>query len=212
MARFGYHISNLTRREKYEEIEHILDKRLKGWDKPPTPFESDGTVRQQYIKSTEDGTQTEVTLVKNITESNITVYSDIELKFLKFDGALLLLRDIPPMVLFIILHYAFIGNKISESIRIWQIEKILPTYLVCIIILTIINLLTLKPLSVRRERARVRIIQLGGPATIISFFAIMFYLVKDWDFYGTFIKLISSPCPAVWLSLFLACKINKNMR
>ena len=81
MALYGYKISNFTKAKKYAEIEALLDKKLKGFEKQSYEFEKDGSVRQDYVRKYEDGTETTVTLAKNITESSIVVLTDITLKF-----------------------------------------------------------------------------------------------------------------------------------
>ena len=86
MALYGYKISNFTKAKKYAEIEALLDKKLKGFEKQSYEFEKDGSVCQDYVRKNEDGTETTVTLAKNITESSIVVFSDIPLKFLRNGG------------------------------------------------------------------------------------------------------------------------------
>ena len=99
MALYGYKISNFTKAKKYAEIEALLDKKLKGFEKQSYEFEKDGSVRQDYVRKNEDGTETTVTLAKNITESSIVVFSDIPLKFLRNGGWCLLTADILPMLI-----------------------------------------------------------------------------------------------------------------
>ena len=105
MALYGYKISNFTKAKKYAEIEALLDKKLKGFEKQSYEFEKDGSVCQDYVRKNEDGTETTVTLAKNITESSIVVFSDIPLKFLRNGGWCLLTADILPMLIFTALYW-----------------------------------------------------------------------------------------------------------
>ena len=113
MALYGYKISNFTKAKKYAEIEALLDKKLKGFEKQSYEFEKDGSVCQDYVRKNEDGTETTVTLAKNITESSIVVFSDIPLKFLGNGGWCLLTADILPMLIFTALYW--FGMKLYRA-------------------------------------------------------------------------------------------------
>lgn len=69
MALYGYKISNFTKAKKYAEIEALLDKKLKGFEKQSYEFEKDGSVRQDYVRKNEDGTETTVTLAKTLPKA-----------------------------------------------------------------------------------------------------------------------------------------------
>ena len=116
MALYGYKISNFTKAKKYAEIEALLDKKLKGFEKQSYEFEKDGSVRQDYVRKNEDGTETTVTLAKNITESSIVVFSDIPLKFLRNGGWCLLTADILPMLIFTALYWFGMHGRRQSSI------------------------------------------------------------------------------------------------
>ena len=87
-------------------------------------FGDDGSRTQIYRKKTDDGEQV-VTLVKNITESGVMVFSDIPLPSLRKGGIILYLRDLPWMIAFAALYW--VGYPVLLS-KVPQIEYRLTTY------------------------------------------------------------------------------------
>lgn len=188
MAMYGYKVSGLSRSERYFETEKLLDKKLKDYEKLNSSFEEDGSRKQIYRKTAEDGTISEVTLIKNVTESGIMVFSDRELKFLKFGGAYMYLRDIPAVVIFCLLYYRaaeyFVSPKIAPNI-----SSLVLNIAVCIAAVVIISILTYNLLNTDRYHLRIRIIQSGFPITLI--------LPLYW-----FVKLINRyPPMALWYEI-----------
>ena len=117
MALYGYKISGFAGNERYEEAAAYLDRRLKGFERKNEEFDADGSRTLHYERLTPEGTVQEVTLVKNVTESAVMVFSDIPMKSLKHGGILLTLRDIIPMTVFGALYYLlfWINSIVSIS-------------------------------------------------------------------------------------------------
>lgn len=229
MAVYGYHISNLPRQEKFEEVEKYLDKKLKGWEKPNIVFEKDGTIRQRYIKkndesntnadndtSSEENTNeenkdtTEVVLVKNITECNITVYSDIELKFLKFDGKLLLLRDVIPTVIFAAVQWILMRWVIFLACY-GTLSRYIALSAALVFVTVIINFATVKLLHVRRNMLRVRLIQYGGIFTAFPFLYHISRLFARYSLTAVMGNLMVTPILVVSLAMLITCFLYSKM-
>lgn len=161
MALYGYKISNFTKAKKYAEIEALLDKKLKGFEKQSYEFEKDGSVCQDYVRKNEDGTETTVTLAKNITESSIVVFSDIPLKFLRNGGWCLLTADILPMLIFTALYW-FGMNYIVQLIAWAPTEQYISFLLIAAVIMLGVDLIAAKLLMRRRSLARTLWIETAG--------------------------------------------------
>ena len=172
MALYGYKISNFTKAKKYAEIEALLDKKLKGFEKQSYEFEKDGSVRQDYVRKNEDGTETTVTLAKNITESSIVVFSDIPLKFLRNGGWCLLTADILPMLIFTALYW-FGMNYIVQLIAWAPTEQYISFLLIAAVIMLGVNLIAAKLLMRRRSLARTLWIETAGIFSLPIFFWIL---------------------------------------
>ncbi len=171
MAQYGYKLSGLARSEKFFEAEHYLDKRLKGFEKDNAVFADDGSRTQVYRRKSDEGEQT-VTLVKNITESGVLVFSDIELKDLKHGGIILYLRDILWQAAFAALYWiGYPKSKSTMPIGIMMSRlKPIGTCLVISIAVALLMIVTYKLVAVRRTPARVRFIQTGGVFSIVMMF------------------------------------------
>lgn len=147
--------------KKYAEIEALLDKKLKGFEKQSYEFEKDGSVRQDYVRKNEDGTETTVTLAKNITESSIVVFSDIPLKFLRNGGWCLLTADILPMLIFTALYW--FGMNYTVQLIAWApTEQYISFLLIAAVIMLGVDLIAAKLLMRRRSLARTLWIETAG--------------------------------------------------
>lgn len=173
MAEYGYLISNLPRNEKYTETEAFLDKKLNGFEKDNAVFENDGSMRQVYRRTEEDGSVTEISLVKNITESSIVVFSDIPLKYFQKGGAVLYVRDIVPSVIFGAFYWAGIGTTLMRAFM-YGSRTYIPIFLVTLVFSVVINMMSLEKFSENRSLLRVQIIQMGSVFIIVP--AIVFGL------------------------------------
>ena len=207
-AQYGYKISGFARSEKFFETEKYLDRKLKDFQKDNASFADDGSRTQVYRKTTEDGEQT-VTLVKNITESGVMVFSDIPLPTLRHGGIILYLRDIVWMVAFAGVYwvgYPLLLNKfrsIIAHLTRWG------TMAAAAVVIAFLMLATYNPVSVRRTPARVRFLQLGGFFSIIlgihDLGSMVFSRINDYRSF--FNNLALSPLSALligWLLVHLA--------
>lgn len=182
MAQYGYKLSGFARSEKFFEAEHYLDRRLKGFTKANATFTDDGSRTQVWQRTAEDGTEQTVTLVKNVTESGVIVFSDIELKELKHGGIIMYLKDIPIQAAFAALYwYGFIKLRSTPvyGILITRAKIAGLVAIIGLVYAAIIGLST-KIISIRRTPARTRWIQTGGPFSIVA----ILYLLWSWTFKG----------------------------
>ncbi len=200
MPLYGYKISGLARSEKYFEAEKLLDRKLKGFSKDNAVFAEDGSITQRYFRENEDGTLTEVTLVKNITETAVLVFSDIPLKYLKFGGKLLYLRDIIPTFIMAGIYwgsYRYALTKTSLG------AKPVMLMAVCAIIYAFICFASIKPLSKNRSPLRVRFIALGSVFTLFPF---LYYTSKLMDYQTlsqVWANLLKTPVPSLIVVLII---------
>ena len=171
-------------------------------------FGDDGSRTQVYRKKTDDGEQV-VTLVKNITESGVMVFSDIPLPSLRHGGIILYLRDLPWMIFFAGLYwvgYPMLLRKVPQIS--WRLTNY-GTMAAAAVVIALLMLGTAKLLSERRTPARVRLLQLGGPFGIVlgiwSLGSMIFSRVNDYRSF--FYNLVQSPLSALligWLLVHLA--------
>lgn len=208
MAAYGYKISNLTRAKKYKEIEALLDKKLTDFEKMSFAFEPDGSVNQDYIRKNPDGTETKVTLSKNITESSIVVFSDIELEFIKHGGYSLLMSDIIPTLVFAAVYWGgmapvltpFLYTKSSDFVF-WAV--------MFTIVMTGVNLFTWNRLSCVRTPARVRFMQSGGIITLCMFLYLSTRIFAHYTLTNMLIKMLYTPLPVIFISAALTALVAK---
>ena len=208
MALYGYKISNFTKAKKYAEIEALLDKKLKGFEKQSFEFEKDGSVRQDYVRKNEDGTETTVTLAKNITESSIVVFSDIPLKFLRNGGWCLLTADILPMLIFTALYW-FGMNYIVQLIAWAPTEQYISFLLIASVIMLGVDLIAAKLLMRRRSLARTLWIETAGIFSLTIFFWILFKVFAHVSLMQMLKMLLYSPLPVIIISGALTFLILK---
>ena len=208
MALYGYKISNFTKAKKYAEIEALLDKKLKGFEKQSYEFEKDGSVRQDYVRKNEDGTETTVTLAKNITESSIVVFSDIPLKFLRNGGWCLLTADILPTLIFTALYW-FGMNYIVQLIAWAPTEQYISFLLIAAVIMLGVDLIAAKLLMRRRSLARTLWIETAGIFSLPIFFWILFKVFAHVTLMQMLKMLLYSPLPVIIISGALTFLILK---
>ena len=208
MALYGYKISNFTKAKKYAEIEALLDKKLKGFEKQSYEFEKDGSVCQDYVRKNEDGTETTVTLAKNITESSIVVFSDIPLKFLRNGGWCLLTADILPMLIFTALYW-FGMNYIVQLIAWAPTEQYISFLLIAAVIMLGVDLIAAKLLMRRRSLARTLWIETAGIFSLHIFFWILFKVFAHVSLMQMLKMLLYSPLPVIIISGALTFLILK---
>lgn len=115
MPEYGYKISEMAGAERFFEAERLLDIKLKGFEKGNAEFDEDGSRRQEYIKSADDGSRERVTLIKNVTECGTLVFSDIPLKFFRFGGKVFYLWDILPTALTGIFWWGIFPELMNRS-------------------------------------------------------------------------------------------------
>ena len=208
MATYGYKISNLTRAKKYEEIEALLDKKLTDFEKKSFVFEPDGSVNQDYIRKNDDGTETKVTLSKNVTESSIVVFSDIELKFIKHGGYSLLMADIIPTLIFDVVYWAgmgpvlvpFLYNKSSDFVF-WIV--------IFTVVMTGANLISWNRLTNVRTDRRVRFIQAGGIISLAVFLYLSTRIFAHYTLTNMLIKMLYTPLPVIFISAAITAFVVK---
>ena len=208
MALYGYKISNFTKAKKYAEIEALLDKKLKGFEKQSYEFEKDGSVCQDYVRKNEDGTETTVTLAKNITESSIVVFSDIPLKFLRNGGWCLLTADILPMLIFTALYW-FGMNYIVQLIAWAPTEQYISFLLIAAVIMLGVDLIAAKLLMRRRSLARTLWIETAGIFSLPIFFWTLFKVFAHVSLMQMLKMLLYSPLPVIIISGALTFLILK---
>ena len=208
MALYGYKISNFTKAKKYAEIEALLDKKLKGFEKQSYEFEKDGSVCQDYVRKNEDGTETTVTLAKNITESSIVVFSDIPLKFLRNGGWCLLTADILPTLIFTALYW-FGMNYIVQLIAWAPTEQYISFLLIAAVIMLGVDLIAAKLLMRRRSLARTLWIETAGIFSLPIFFWILFKGFAHVSLMQMLKMLLYSPLPVIIISGALTFLILK---
>ena len=208
MAQYGYKISELSRAEKFAEAECFLDRKLKGYEKQMSGFEADGSVTIRYTKKADDGSVSEISLVKNITESAIMVFSDKELKYFKRGGWILYLRDLIPTVLFscviwyLFIAVYFVGNGFYD---------LLQKFVLMLVAIVAADLITGRFLSKNRSRERIAFIQSGGIFTVL----LSLYYVIDCARVGisikTFLMLVCFHIPtvAIYLGAYITGFIRK---
>lgn len=202
MATYGYKISNLTRAKKYAEIEALLDKKLVGFEKKGYAFEPDGSVNQDYVRTNEDGTQTKVTLSKNVTESSIVVFSDTELDFIKHGRYSLLMRDIIPTLIFAAVYWGIMAPIIIPYI--YEIRNNITDFIFLLVISTIImtaaNLISWSRLAAVRSKARTHFIQCGGIISLGVFLWISTRIFAHYTLTNMLIKMLYTPLPVIFVS------------
>ncbi|MCM1523699.1 MAG: hypothetical protein NC120_04495 [Ruminococcus sp.] len=194
MAQYGYLISNLPRNEKYAETEAFLDKKLKGFEKDNAVFEKDGSMKQVYRRTDEDGGVTEVSIVKNITESSIVVFSDIPLKYFKRGGAVLFARDIAPSALFGVFYWAAVGTELMRRFM-FGFDVYIPALLISVVLAAAINMISMNYLRKNRSLLRVQIIQMGSVFIIIPAAVIWLRMFVRGSLTAVIFRYLQSPIP-----------------
>lgn len=208
MSLYGYKISGLARSEKYFEAERLLDKKLKNFEKDNAVFEEDGSIRQIYRRKNEDGSETEITLVKNITESAVIVFSDIPLKFLKYGGIILYVRDIAPTIIFAVLYY-FLYKLALRYFMAYSLTALTLVALAAAAIFTVTDLLTYRLLDKNRSRLRIRFIQSGSIFTVIALLYYFTRLFAYWNLNHIWYSMLQTPLPSVLAALIICTMIGR---
>lgn len=193
MQQYGYKISGMARGEKYLEAEQFLDKKLKDYEKGQSTFEEDGSRVQQYTKTAPDGTESVITLVKNVTESGVLVFSDVPLKYFRFGGWVLYLRDILPSFLYSGSFWLILNGFLFRRFY-SDIERVIIAF-VGAVILSIICRLTDSLLDKNRSFVRRKFIQLGGVFIIPLIFYLFIRSVMVINVSAFLHTLFSTPLP-----------------
>ncbi len=205
MAIYGYKISGFSDNARFCEAQEILDKKLKDWNKSSACFDEDGSVSIVYSKENEDGTQSEVKLVKNITESAVLVFSDIPIKIFSKGGILIYLRDLIPAAIFLAVY--IIGYHYWIKLPLWNMynlhELILPS-LIFTFFCFMLSLITYKTLSKNRNPLRIRLIQTGWFVTPAVIIIISLRLFKYIPLLNVIRSLLQTPFPSAAIA-FLIC-------
>lgn len=212
MQQYGYKISGMARGVKFSEAEVFLDKKLKGYEKMNASFSEDGSRTQVYKRKNEDGTENEVTMVKNVTESGIIVFSDLPLKFFKFGGWVLYLRDIVPTVIFGLIYWLGYFKLINTSVFNGKILMLLLAAIVGGAAAFLLCLLTHKILDNNRSELRIRFIQLGG---IISIVPALYYITRAfarWSVNRMLWHILATPYPAFVVCIVLILAVSGRSR
>lgn len=162
MLTYGYVLSNLPRSERYKEAEKLLDMLLKGYEKENAVFEKDGSVKQCYKKTDEDGTVHETVLERNMSESHISVYSDRSIKLLRLGRLTFYLRDILPSLVFFLLYIVWAIPANTEAMESGSSDKMLAVIIGGSMAALALNLTTGFILDKNRTKLRIRFIQFGG--------------------------------------------------
>lgn len=160
------------------------------------------------MRKNEDGTETTVTLAKNITESSIVVFSDIPLKFLRNGGWCLLTADILPMLIFTALYW-FGMNYIVQLIAWAPTEQYISFLLIAAVIMLGVNLIAAKLLMRRRSLARTLWIETAGIFSLPIFFWILFKVFDHVSLMQMLKMLLYSPLPVIIISGALTFLILK---
>lgn len=202
MAQYGYLISNLPRNEKYAETEAFLDKKLADFQKDNAVFEKDGSMRQVYRKTDDEGNVTEISLVKNITESSIVVFSDIPLKYFKRGGAVLFVRDIAPSVVFGAFYWAGIGTTLMRTFM-YSFRQYVPMFIVTLIFAIIVNIMSMDFLSKNRSLLRVQIIQTGSIFVLVPASVIWLGIFNHKSLTDVIFKYLQSPVPTALIAAII---------
>lgn len=213
MTRYGYKISGFAGSERYFEAERLLDIALKGFEKLPASFEEDGSRKQEYIRKDDEG-ERNVTLIKNVTESGILVFSDVQLRIFRFGGAVFYLWDILPTVLMGILWW-FAVPKILRRLPMGNIPvaavDIAAGLIFCFISMVICSWARrleekdhrhLRILFVPcRTRLRMEFIARGGIFTLIALFISGFRIFSGYDMMYLLALFLRSPIPILMISI-----------
>lgn len=213
MTRYGYKISGFAGGERFFEAERLLDIVLKGFEKLPASFEADGSRKQEYIKK-DDEEEKNVTLIKNVTESGILVFSDAPLKLFRFGGAVFYLWDILPTVLMGILWW-FAVPEILRRLPLGNVSAAAVDtaagLIFCFISLVICS--GIKKLEEKghrhlrilfvpcRSRLRLEFISRGGVITLIGLFVSGFKIFSGFDFMYLLARFLRSPIPMLAVSV-----------
>lgn len=215
MAYYGYTVSGLVRIEKFSEVEQLLDKKLKDYEKSVSGFEKDGSMTVTYSKKNEDESVNQVRLVKNVTESNISVFSDIPLPYLRFGGKLLWLRDIVPTALFALLQWLGISYCLKTAISFGQTDYIRYA-VICLFsaaVLVMLDIVTDKLLSKNRGFWRKRAIQNAAVVNIpMAMFYICYCLTEHQTLLQSFNRVSTTPLIAVALAAFVSVKLLSDKK
>ncbi|MBQ5316953.1 MAG: hypothetical protein J6I96_05305 [Oscillospiraceae bacterium] len=187
-----------------------MDKKLKGFQKDNAVFSDDGSRTQVYRKTDGDGEQV-VTLVKNVTESGVMVFSDVPIPTLRHGGIILYLRDIVWMLFFAAVYwvgYPILLNRVPQIVY-----RLTPygTMAAAAVVFALLILATVKPVSVRRTPVRVRFLQLGGLFSIVlGVYSLGSMIFSRFNDYRSFLRnLVASPLSALligWLIVHIAEK------
>lgn len=209
MSLYGYKISNFARSEKYFEAENLLDKKLKGFEKDTTVFERDGSRSQRYFKKNEDGTEIEVILSKNVTESGIMVFSDIPLNYFKRGGWIFYLRDIVPMLIMAAIYWGCYYFILRQKWSAGGDTRMLQIAFVCSMIFTIISQIAVKVFGKNRSPLRVSFIALGSVFTVYTLLNRLSKLWYKWTFSVIWSNLLRTPVPPLLIAAFIMIVIHK---
>lgn len=192
MADFGYKLSGFPTQTKFAEAEAYLDKRLKGFLKLSPTFEADGSKTLVYTRTSEENKdeQETVTLVKNVTECAVMVFSDIPLKEFSVGGWALFARDIIPWLIFSLgysLIYEFLLRHLGDMhLNLSSLWVLFGTAAV------LINLVSNIWLRKNRSIPRIVFIQSGNFMTIFIYLRGLYRLVHYWSPSSVWISIITT--------------------
>ena len=212
MQQYGYKISGMARGVKFDEAEVFLDKKLKDYEKMNASFSEDGSRTQVYKRKNEDGTENEVTMVKNVTESGILVFSDLPLKFFKFGGWVLYLRDIVPTIIFGLIYWLGYYKLVNSSMFNGKILMLLLAAVVGGFAAYLLSLFTYKLLDKNRSELRIRFIQLGG---IISIVPVLYFITRAfarWSVSRMLWHVLATPYPAFIVCILIILEASSKGR
>lgn len=209
MSLYGYKISGFAHSERYFEAEALLDRKLKGFEKDNAAFEEDGSRRQRYFRKNEDGSETEVLLTKNVTESGIMVFSDIPLKYLQKGGLVFYIRDIIPTLIIAAIYWGSYYYIMRQRWAGGGLNKLLQIAFVCGIIFTVVSRIAIRVLNKNRSPLRVRFMALGS---IFGVFQLLYFLSKIfayWTPLQILYALLRTPVPPLLLALAVELILHK---
>ena len=213
---YGYKIGGFASQAKFDEAEWFIDLLMKKkFVKGHADFSEDGSRTQEWVRSDDSGEQ-KIVLVKNITESAGIVFSDCELKWLKFGGKLLYLRDIIPMLLFALMFWKLVPML---SVKYNVVNNYLANgffmSMICGCCASIICLAADLLIRIRRDHVRSLFVRLGG---VFSTLQVLYFFIKPvfishdsfFTFFGKVFYKGSGALIITIIFLWIASKFRKD--
>lgn len=225
MPEYGYKISEMAGSERFFEAERLLDIKLAGFEKAAASFEADGSRRQEYSRTEEDGSEKKVTLIKNVTESGILVFSNIPLKFFRFGGKIFYLWDILPTVVMGIFWWVVFTKAIDRfcanfyQAAVFQVIAGFVWFLLVMLAGRVISFIerkdhrNLKILFVPyRSRLRINFIARGGAVSAVCIFLSSFMIFSGMNGSKLLNRFLHSPILALIVSVVPLLLFMKGRR